>query len=127
MDRKTVLKVAVLVGSGFCVIFASLWQKEIVDINRFVQPFNFMGFGDFGLDWWSWRDIFDVWHIAGTLLISGGTYVVGTVRERRRRRKFECNQSVEWEERVAGDWCRMCSKYPDLNDCDMWYNVMSGN
>ena len=86
MDRKTVVKVAVLVGSGFCLIFASLWQKEIVDMNRFVQDFNFMGFGDFGLDWWSWRDIFDVWHVAGTLLVSGGTYIVGSVRERQKHR-----------------------------------------
>ena len=40
---------------------------------------------------------------------------------------MNCKMEEDWRKRVAGDWCKNCVKYLDPNDCDMWYNVMSGH
>ena len=40
------------------------WQQEILDIVKdpaVLWKYNFAGFGDFGLDWWSWRDVWYAW------------------------------------------------------------------
>ena len=38
-----------------------------------------------------------------------------------------CNKDSDWRKRSAGCWCDSCDKFDDLNDCDMWFEVMSGN
>lgn len=72
---------------GLCFVWASLWQQEIVLMDTLAgRPFNFMGFGTQGLEWWSWRDIFYLWIIFSLPLFALGGYFVGSLRERRRRR-----------------------------------------
>ena len=47
------------VGLVFGVCY---WQQEIIDISisSGLFSYNFGGFGDFGLAWYSWRDIWMV-------------------------------------------------------------------
>lgn len=86
-NKSKIIIVAVLFCIGISLIWASLWQQEIVIIDTLAgRKFNFMGFGDFGLAWWTWRDIFYLWIIVALPPLIGAGYLIGTVRERRRKR-----------------------------------------
>ena len=84
-------KVALLIllfVSGITLVWVSLWQQEIVIIDTLAgRAFNFMGFGDQGWQWWTWRDIFYLWIIITIPMFVAGGYYLGTLRERKRKKR----------------------------------------
>ena len=89
-------KVALIISlfvCGITLVWVSLWQQEIVIIDTLVgRTFNFMGFGDQGLEWWSWRDIFYLWIIITIPMFVAAGYYLGTLRERKRKRSKEASE-----------------------------------
>ena len=59
MNRKWFPLFFLFVGLVFGVCY---WQQEIIDISisSGLFGYNFGGFGDFGLAWYTWRDIWMV-------------------------------------------------------------------
>ena len=88
LKHKT-LAALILFTAGLSLMWASFWQMEILNITMTTKAFefNFMGFGGFNLDWWSWRDVFYMWIVAGTSCIAIGSYLAGTIKERRKHKK----------------------------------------
>jgi len=46
-------KIDSIVVVSLALLLASLWQLEII----YLIPYDFLGFGGFGLPQWKWRDI----------------------------------------------------------------------
>ena len=78
--RKWLIAIILLVTS-VTLMWTSKWQQEIVIIDTLAgRTFNFMGFGNFNLDWWSWRDVFYAWDILSLILASISSYMIGKRR-----------------------------------------------
>ena len=86
LKNKRLIIILGLLVAAMALTWASLWQQEIILIDTFIgerNPFNFMGFGDQNLEWYSWRDIMYVWIIIGNILFTLTGYYIGKGRKKK--------------------------------------------